>query len=118
MTKELDLSKYPTLRRLAAHNRAHVHERVGQPCEWCDVDRELRALVEESAKNGFDAGIGRAREVLMDFSNWAFNHSGFDHHPSNVLDKLHEVLLDVWGGRLTGRMRTSNSDREESDRAP
>jgi hypothetical protein len=113
----LDLGKYPTLRRLAAHNRAHVHERIGQPCEWCDVDRELRALVAEHEKKGFDAGISRARQVISDFANWAFNTAGFDYHPSNVLDRMNEVLLDVWAGLVTGRLRIATSDTKEGERA-
>lgn len=103
---ELDLSKYPTLRRLAAHNRAHVHERVGQPCEWCDVDRELRALVAEHQEKGIEQGTTRALQVMSDFANWSF-HDAPPEYPSNVLDKVADVLRGVHGGWVTGRLSLS-----------
>jgi len=114
---ELDLSKYPTLRRLAAHNRAHVHERVGQSCEWCDVDRELRALVKESTESGALKGAYRVLAVMGDFANWAYNGAPKE-YPSNVLDMVGEAARGVLSGRITGRLRITSSEAEESERAP
>lgn len=101
---ELDLGKYPTLRRLAAHNRAHVHENAGQSCEWCDVDREIRALVAEHAEAAAIVGAGRVLQVMTDFSNWAFNPAPRE-YPSNVLDTVCEAARGVIAGRITGRFR-------------
>ena len=48
--KELDLSNFPTLLRLA-HDQVHVHETTGDEtnCEPCAIERELRALLREEA---------------------------------------------------------------------
>jgi hypothetical protein len=56
--------------------------------------------------------------VISDFANWTFNTAEFDYHPSNVLDRINEVLLDVWSGLVTGRIRIGTADTKESERAP
>lgn len=45
--RDLDLSGYPTLRRLAAYDRVHVHTEAGdeEGCESCAVERELLQLL-------------------------------------------------------------------------
>ena len=99
LEQELDLSRYPTLRRLAAHDRVHAHESVGQSCLWCDMDSDLRALVAQEHKRGFELGVSRAREIISFLANWSFNGTDAD-YPSNVLDKAAEALLDVYSGAL------------------
>jgi hypothetical protein len=101
----MDLSKYPTLRKLAAHNRAHVHERLGDPCSYCDMDNELRSLLAAVEEHAREAGIDLARRVLTDLANWSFNGTNFNHCPSNVLDTAGKLLLDIQIGAVTPRKR-------------
>lgn len=103
LPEELDLSKYPTLRLLAAHNRAHVHERVDEVCSYCVVDRELRALVAATAERAREEGIGIAKRVVVDLANWSFRDTSFDYCPSNVLDCTSNLLGDVLAGLVTPR---------------